>query len=190
MMDEFKVIFRYFSLLLECPSTGVRQHADELSVRLAERSPSAYEALAGFLESVRQGPVSRLEEIYTNTFDLQGVCPPYVGQHLFGESNKRKWFMARLNEEYRRRGFATGDELSDHVAVVLCFLAQGYEDEFSHVLQNEGLMPAVTGMLKTFGEMNANPYRHLLQALLVVLQEAGSDSTGDQAGSTEGGSVD
>ncbi|OGO29343.1 MAG: hypothetical protein A2136_01985 [Chloroflexi bacterium RBG_16_54_11] len=183
-------MFQYFSLLLECPSTGVKQHADELDMILNEKSPCALEALAGFFEFVRQGPVSRLEVIYTTTFDLQGVCPPYVGQHLFGESYKRKWFMARLNEEYQRRGFNTGDELPDHVAVVLRFLAQGYEDEFSHVLQNEGLMPAVVGMLKTFVENNANPYRHLLEGLLVVLLEAGSESTGDQVGSTEGGSVD
>jgi nitrate reductase assembly molybdenum cofactor insertion protein NarJ len=37
------------------------------------------------LEFAGSTPASRLEEIYTGTFDLNLVCFPYPGYHLFGE---------------------------------------------------------------------------------------------------------
>jgi nitrate reductase delta subunit len=131
---------------------------------------------AGYLEET---PLARLEELYTSTFDMQPVCYPYVGYHLLGESYKRGMFMAQLNEGYHERGFSSGTELPDHVAVVLRFLASGTDGDFGQALLREGLVPALVRMEQAFGESSANPYADVIRALLLVLDApVGSDQKG------------
>ncbi len=139
--------------------------------RLDEVCPQAGERLAGFEHWVNHEQLSRVQEIYTSTFDLQGLCCPYVGYQLFGESYQRSWFMARLNEGYRQKGYDCGSELPDHVVMVLRFLSASLEDEFSLVLLQEGLLPAAGKMIEVFGENRTQPYCLILQALLLLLQE-------------------
>ena len=122
-----------------------------------------------FSDSLEETPLPRLEELYTSTFDMQPVCYPYVGYHLFGESYKRGMFMAQLNKGYRERGFSAGTELPDHVAVVLRFLASGMDGDFGQALLSEGLVPALLKMEQAFGESSANPYADVIRALLYLL---------------------
>ena len=110
-----------------------------------------------------------MEEMYTRTFDLQAVCSPYVGFHLFGESYKRGIFMARLNKGYCERGFSAGSELPDNVAVVLRFLALGNEDEFSRALLSDGLRPTLAKMAQALPSPSDNPYSEVINALSLVL---------------------
>ena len=143
-----QTVYRLFADLLEYPG----------SVNLAEKAkacadlldPGTAALLNEFRAFVEQSPPERLEELYTNTFDLQVVCYPYVGYHLFGESYKRGAFLARLNEGYQEHGFSSGNELPDHLGVVLRFLAQGEGGEFAQTLLDEGLIPAVNAMVGTF----------------------------------------
>lgn len=97
--------------------------------------------------------------------------------------------MARLNQSYREKGFAPGAELPDHVSVILRFLAGGYEDEFSQVLQNEGLKPAVEKMLAVFEENSGNPYRQVLGGLALVLQEISMMSSMNSISLTKDGGM-
>jgi nitrate reductase assembly molybdenum cofactor insertion protein NarJ len=131
----------------------------------------ANDQLKSFCDFVQQVQLKIVQEIYTQTFDLQGFCNPYVGQYLFGESYKRSWFMARLNQGYREHGFSSGIELPDHLAVILRFLALGIEDEFCMVLKTEGAIPAVEKMLKLFDDNDENPYKQVLMALTLVFME-------------------
>ncbi len=164
-------LYRLFSEMLEYPAPCLEQQAEELSSILVSACPEAGEVLAGFFNYVQQVPREQRQEIYTHTFDLQGICHPYVGHYLFGESYKRSWFMAKLNEGYRERGFSSGIELPDHMVVVLRFLSHGNEDEFTRVLIDEGLKPALEKMLQMFNENDANPYQRVILALSRVLQE-------------------
>lgn len=173
MDDKISRLYQSFACLLEYPTSAVRHSAHECSELLSVDFPQAGEMMAGYLKFVENELQRRVEEIYTNTFDLQGVCCPYVGHHLFGESYKRSWFMAQLNQGYRERGFSCGTELPDHAAVILRFLAQGNQDEFSQVLLDEGLIPAVKKMVMTFDAHTDHPYRHVLAALELVLQQVG-----------------
>ena len=119
---------------------------------------------------MERAQAGQLEELYTGTFDLQVVCYPYVGYHLFGESYKRGMFMAQLNQGYRERGFSAGNELPDHVAVVLRFLALTTDGDFSQALLREGLIPTVDKMAQAFGDQSDNPYAEVIRALLLVLR--------------------
>jgi nitrate reductase delta subunit len=113
-----------------------------------------------------------MRELYTTTFDMQPVCYPYVGYHLFGESYKRGAFMAQLNEAYHAHGYSAGQELPDHLSVILRFLgldAENHRDDFCKALINDGVNPALEKMLKVFDAQSENPYFGLLSALHLFL---------------------
>lgn len=162
-------VYERFADLLDYPTAGLFQQAKACAILTAEASPEATSLLRHFCDLVEQAPLPRLEEIYTSTFDLQVVCYPYVGYHLFGESYKRGMFMAQLNQGYRERGFSAGNELPDHVAVVLRFLASATDDDFSRALLCEGLIPAVDKMGGAFDDPSRNPYAGVIRALSLVL---------------------
>jgi len=180
-------LYRLFADLLEYPSPALARQAQQAAAGAA--MAQAASLLHGFHSFVEQASPAHLEELYTGTFDLQAVCYPYVGYHLFGDSYKRSMFMARLNAGYKERGFSAGNELPDHVAVILRFLAsvhadpppprEGTEAErneattldggFSQALLHEGLIPALDTMARAFDEHSDNPYAGVLRALLLVL---------------------
>ncbi len=121
-----------------------------------------------------------LEERYTSTFDLQPACAPYVGHHLLGEDTGRRGpFLARLLEIYARDGFAPREELADHVAEVLRFLAVASPSAERDDLVRDGLLPALGKMLEALGD-EANPYREVLSSVRRAIAPAadGVDAEG------------
>lgn len=186
-VDSCNDLYLLFANLLEYPTPELKQQVDDCIGLLAEVNPQAGEVLAGFRVYVEQTSLKRLEEIYTNTFDLQGLCYPYVGHHLFGESYKRSWFMSQLNRSYREKGFQAKKELPDHVAVILRFLAQSENDEFNLVLLDEGLIPAVSKMDQVFGAKTDHPYKLVIHALSMLLEGSTSLHSKSLAESKEGG---
>jgi nitrate reductase delta subunit len=164
-------LYRLFADILEYPTPDLARRAKECADLLPAVNPEAAALLDGFCTFVEGMPLDRLEELYTSTFDLQVVCYPYVGYQLFGESYKRGAFLARLNEGYRARDFSAGNELPDHLPVILRFLALGGMGEFGQTLVGEGVIPAVDRMAQSFGENGDNPYSGVIQALLLVLRE-------------------
>jgi len=166
--DSNSHLYRLFADLLEYPSPALTSQVQAAAVGAGIAQAAAL--LTEFYSFVEQASPARLEELYTGTFDLQAVCYPYVGYHLFGDNYKRGMFMAQLNAGYRERGFSAGKELPDHAAVILRFLASASEDEFGQGLLHEGLIPAVDTMVKAFGDQSDNPYAGVIHALLLVLR--------------------
>jgi nitrate reductase molybdenum cofactor assembly chaperone NarJ/NarW len=167
---------RLMAGLLEYPTVDLDGRARECLGLLAQAGSPAVAPLERFCRAAEASSPARMEELYTRTFDLQPVCSPYLGYHLFGESYKRGLFMARLKEGYRERGFDAGRELPDHAAVVLRFLAGAGEDEFGRVLRVEGLVPALAKMALALGDRSDNPYSEVIEALSLLL--GGEDKTG------------
>jgi len=157
-----------FAGLLEYPcgteTDTATRGAAVLSGEFPEASARLGEVRSFFAESSRE----RAEEIFTATFGLQAACAPYVGFHLFGEGYKRRVFLAGMNALYASRGFSTGVELPDHIAVVLRFLANSDEDEQTREIVEDGLIPALSKMIGKF-EDAGNPYGNVLRALQSVL---------------------
>ena len=164
-------LYRLFADLLDYPSPALARQAHEATAGAATAQSAAL--LNEFCTFVEQASPARLEELYTGTFDLQAVCCPYVGYHLFGDSYKRSMFMAQLNGGYRDRGFSPGNELPDHVAVILRFLAIAPGDPFSQALLHDGLIPALEAMVGAFDDHSDNPYAAVLRALLLELRDSG-----------------
>ncbi len=161
--------YRLFAEILDYPTPALSCRVEGL-LPLAGADGEEVRLLQRFREFVEETPQETLEELYTGTFDLQPRCYPYVGYQLFGEEFRRGIFMARLREYYRSCGFTTGDELPDHLCVILRFLARREPGEVERELITECLVPALERMVA--GSLDAaHPYRGPLQALLLELAE-------------------
>jgi len=172
--DPIARLFNLFAGLLEYPTPALARQVGTGVEWLAELHPQAAARLEQFRHSVEAITSERMEEIYTRSFDMQPVSYPYVGYHLFGESYKRGAFMAQLNEGYRANGFSPGNELPDHVAIILRFLASsmdGRTGDFGRTLIDEGLAPTLEKMVKELDAQADNPYSAVVSALLLVIKE-------------------
>lgn len=167
-------LLRAFADLLDYPTSHIHQQVDACLSEL-QAIPEAAPALETFRRGIEQLPLERLQELYTVTFDMQPLCYPYIGYHLFGESYKRGAFMAQLNETYHAHDFCPQQELPDHLPVALRYLgleAARREEDFGSALIVEVILPALTKMCQAFNQQTENPYASLLSALQVALAQA------------------
>lgn len=145
-----KRVFTLFGAILAYPTEELSAQVAECEEIIGDRVPSAVADLAAFREAVEEFSMGYLEEVHTAYFDLNPVCRPYVGYHLFGETYRRSIFMIRLKELYAEHGFTwAGTELPDGLSVFLTFLGTNEDDALERELIDEALAPAmakITGM--------------------------------------------
>ncbi len=158
--------------VLEYPRDDLKERCAELSGLLEDERPGAAQAMKDFQSAIEALPLERLEEIYAATFDLNPVCCLHVGYHLFGESYKRGAFMAKLNADYRDRGFHPGNELPDHVPVVLRFMAALDDSEQRSWLLEEAVLPALLKIAGAFEDTD-NVYTALVRSVTLALEPPG-----------------
>ena len=159
--------YRLFADILDYPMPFLADRVNELLPLVAVVGQEAARLLERFREFIAETTPAKLEELYTGTFDLQPFCYPYAGYQLFGEEYRRGMFMARLREYYRTNGFAAGDELPDHLCVILRFLSGREVGEVEHELITDCLVPALKKMEAGFAGV-ANPYRGVLLSLILL----------------------
>lgn len=169
--DITGLLYTLFADLLSYPDGDLFSVTESCLGGLRSVHLEAAEELVAFHNGIQNLSVEKIEELYTVTFDMQPVCYPYAGYQLFGESYKRGAFMAQLNEAYHAFGYSAGEELPDHLAVILRFLGldtANRQGEFCQTLLVEGVIPALEKMLQALTE-SQNPYARLLKALQLVL---------------------
>lgn len=166
--------YALFGEILQYPGPGLSDRVAEGVLRLAAESPDAASLLSGFREFLDRTPPGRLEEVYTASFDLSPSCIPYVGHQIFGDGSKRGAFMSRLNEIYACHGFSAGNELPDHLTVVLRFLAGAPGGDDARAIAEDGLLPALDKMVLSF-DGHGNPYGDIVRALAAVLSLSGEE---------------
>ncbi len=154
--------------LLDYPGPQFTQRAEDAISLLDPGDQKGSALLEGFGNFLKNHPISVIEEIYTATFDLQPVCCLHVGHHLFGEGPQRGLFMAGLKEHYKLFSFSPGNELPDHLGVVLRFISSREAAEWEMV--QECVIPALKKMLENF-ESGANPYANVLKFLLLYFEQ-------------------
>jgi nitrate reductase delta subunit len=168
-------LYRLFGEILGYPTPSLHNQVDECLSLLTYLDMDAVSLMNEFRAFLQITPLKRMEEIYTRTFDLQAICHPYVGYHLFGSGGQRGMFMAGLVKHYNVCGFSAGNELPDHLGIMLRFASTCTNAEREELV-NECIAPAVKKMVSGF-EDASNPYRGVLQALLLVLKREGVDQT-------------
>ncbi|MCC7119071.1 MAG: nitrate reductase molybdenum cofactor assembly chaperone [Anaerolineales bacterium] len=172
MSASTALLFDAFATLMEYPPSVSAEQTQKCLEALQPIPAEAASQLAKFANFYRQAAPQKMQEVYTTTFDMQPVCYPYVGFHLYGESYKRGAFMAQLNEAYRAGNYSAEQELPDHLSVILHFLGkneENHQSEFGQALISSGAIPALEKMLATFGPNSENPYFGLLSALHLFL---------------------
>lgn len=119
------------------------------------------QALGREMAPLTQGARS---ELHARTFELNPPCVLYLSVHLFGEESfKRAALMTGLDEAYHKAGFARGNELPDHLGVVLRFAPHFRDEEWDDLLRLCLVEPTKTMHESLSG--SDNPYRHLLDAV-------------------------
>lgn len=161
-------LLEIFAEALNYPEDRTPQARLELQ-RVAENNPTDYSVhLKKYLNGTSDLSISSFCELYTRTFDLMAVCSPYVGIHLYGEDNyKRGGLMAKLKEAFSVKGFDAGNELPDHLPVLLRYCTVAPEEEADEI--REYLLIQTVEKMVAILEKTQNPYTHLLQALQSVL---------------------
>ncbi len=159
-------VFELLAHLIDYPMPDVFVHVHQCAAALKMQRSHAARHMAQFRLFVEQAEISKLEELYASTFDLKPVCYPYIGYQLFGDTYKRGEFLAQLNARYRESGFLVQAELPDHLGVILRYLAGTWDID----LVTEGMIPSLERMIE---QLEGNPYRDLLRAILAVLREQG-----------------
>lgn len=165
-------LYAAFAELLSYPRGQVAAAA-ERARELAGEGSEVEAALGQFAGALHAHDPTWLEELYTTTFDLAPACAPYVGHQLFGDTPIRGPFLAKLAEVFAAGGFQPREELGDHVAEVLRFLAASPPATARDELVQDGLVPALTRMIAAL-EQARNPYREVLVALRALLGREGA----------------
>jgi nitrate reductase delta subunit len=156
--------------LFEYPGSDFAASA-ERAAREA-RTPAVALHLQQFASEIAALRPELVEEAHVRTFLVAPSTAPYVGVHLFGEESfKRAHLMSQLVERFRALGFEAGNELPDHIGVLLRFARCLDAEELADLVRWCLAMP-VTEMHKVLATTH-NPYRHLLAALAAAVAPDG-----------------
>jgi nitrate reductase delta subunit len=180
-MNELKRhqgLCRQFAVLLSYPDQGIAVTADACFEHLQQISPDASASMQSFKLFIESNDISRIEEAFTGTFDLQSLCHPYVGFQLCGESQQRTMFMIKLRELYQQYDFTSGNELPDHLTEVLRFIGSIADQDCRLEIIQDGLLPALAKITQGI-ESDGRPYVALLNALQSFLTET-AEPAGEQ----------
>ena len=175
-LQQHQELCRDFALLLSYPGDHVKEQAVACAARMTGISPEAATSLQSFLDFIETNDFSRIEEVFTGTFDLQSLCHPYVGYQLCGESQQRTMFMIKLQELYQQYDFVSGNELPDHLAEVLRFVGSISDQDCRQEIIRDGILPAL-GKITQGIESDNHPYVALLNALQGFLTETATPDT-------------
>ena len=158
----------------ESPAAAARRCAEIARTRDVE----AGRLLESFAALVDEEPLGALQEAYTRAFDLdtmlrsEPTCYPYVGHYLFDESHKRGAFILELRKRFRAQGFEDSSDLSDHLVVLLRFLAVCMDETLADELVDDAILPALAriGNLQDAGAERAGSLRDAYLGVLSALE--------------------
>lgn len=169
MEKRGKKIFSLLAAVLEYPTNRLVERTDEAIRVLESVNRDASRHLAVFRDFCLVNNVCHLQDIYIRTFDLNAACSPFVGHYLLGQDRSRLLFAAKLKEDYLSHVDSHKKEKPDHIAVLLRSLTVQESVEEARELISCCLIPAARKMLIALADRD-NPYRHVLQAVLLTLQ--------------------
>jgi nitrate reductase delta subunit len=150
-------------------------YPDEQTLRAVEccrsllraEAPAAAEWLDRIAEDTSKMTTSELQELYTQSFDLNPVCSLEVGWQLYGENYSRGEFLVEMRQTLRRLRVEETTELPDHLTHVLAAFGRMEEDEANR-FGAEFLQPALEKMLQGLDGKSV-PYVAVLEAIKSVV---------------------
>ena len=156
-----------FASLLEYPGEGFAARARAALELLTRDAPSLAQACV----AVAAGG-AELEEAFARAFDWSEERSLDLGWHLYGERYERGAFLVSMRARLRTAGVEEGDELPDHLTVLLRALGR-MESAEAAAFCAAILAPALGKLVAGFERAEASPYRAPLVALHALVREAG-----------------
>jgi nitrate reductase delta subunit len=166
-MSKIFELYDKLAGLLTYPRPGYHDKVDACHRALKMHHPEAAARIVQFAERIASMFVVELEELYTQTFDLNPVCSLEVGWHLFGENYSRGEFLVLMRQQLRKNGLPESTELPDHLTHVLaavCRMEPHEADRFTV----KYVLPALEKMLAGLAGKES-PYENVLEAVRSVL---------------------
>ncbi len=117
---------------------------------LDKEYPVAATYLIRFTEFVNNVKISKIQEIYTRTFDVQAITTLDIGYVLFGDDYKRGELLANLSREHKNAGIDCGTELGDFLPNLLKLLTKIKDTELRNGLSTKIMIPALSKIISEF----------------------------------------
>ncbi len=144
-MHDKRLTLRVLSALLRYPDAAFREAVPDLAQVLdLERAlpASRLAELTALLRQFQTMDPFETEARFVETFDRGRATSLHLFEHVHGDSRDRGTALVDLGQTYERAGLAfEGDELPDHLSVVLEFastqpqdVARAFLDEMAHIL--------------------------------------------------------
>jgi len=121
-----------------------------------------------FAEQTASMTTEALQELYTQTFDLNPTCSLEVGWHLYGENYSRGEFLVAMRQTLRRLKVMETTELPDHLTHVLAAFGRMDTAEAGR-FGPEFLLPALEKMLQG---PKGGAYAAVLEAIRAAIRAA------------------
>ncbi|MEJ2656711.1 MAG: nitrate reductase molybdenum cofactor assembly chaperone [Desulfobacterales bacterium] len=177
MNKNVKFQMKIISLLFQYPDEGFGRSLP-LMAGCIEGLPrtSARTKLIRFISILQTTPLIRLQETYTQTFDLNPSTCLNLTYHLLGNAENRGKVMAHLQQIYHDAGYETiSGELPDYLPLMLEFLSECPEPAGLNRLRPY-LAPVekLADLLKDSG----NPYSSLLDVVRDMVRQRRADDRG------------
>lgn len=161
--------------LLEYPGQDWEERLTVCRQSLRAELPEQLTHYEEFCQRTGDFTLFALQELYTQTFDLNPVCALEVGYHLFGEDYRRGFFLAHLRETESPFALGQAQQLPDYLPVLLRLLSKLGDSELRHDLMGVCLLPALGKMHAALQESN-NPYSPLIH----LVSDAVKAEVGDE----------
>ncbi|GEL47747.1 hypothetical protein CHO01_28630 [Cellulomonas hominis] len=117
---EHAVVHRAAALLLEYPTPELLDLLPTVRAALTGVRPALAAPLLRAADHLASVPLPRLAADYVATFDLRRRCSLYLTYYAYGDTRRRGVALVEVKQAYQGAGFElAGDELPDHLAVVL-----------------------------------------------------------------------
>jgi nitrate reductase delta subunit len=154
--------------LLDYPGEKERLQSDTELVSAFMDRPGAKSELAAFADFAAVSSLAQLQEEYVATFDFNPATAPYLGHHLFGDTQKMGGYMIMLKQEFARCGYTpAGVELPDHVSVLFDFLAHLASQESAGCRQPfiaDCVLPGMERLQTAFADRQDSHWKVLVEA--------------------------
>jgi len=154
--------------LLDYPQGKEELQKSYESVATYLRQSGIASPVAPFGELVRSSTLAELQEDYVAHFDFNPAAAPYLGHHLYGDNQKKGAYMIKVKQEYGRYDFEPeGNELPDHLAVLLGFLAHlssRGEDAARRQFIEEMVLPGLNKLVASCAPRDGSPWLTLVEA--------------------------
>jgi nitrate reductase molybdenum cofactor assembly chaperone len=162
-------VYKYIADLFRYPTAETLKSIQRVSEFLAEKDAVLASKFEPFIEFHSDKQMTKLEEHYIKTFDVQATCHLDIGYIIFGDDSKRGRFLYHMKEEQEKIGNDCGSELADFLPNVLTLLVKTENENLAEELSVSMLLPALYKMNEKL-EYEKSIFNIPLEILISLLQ--------------------